>query len=441
MSIWFNEKFFEKAREVDYIDLVVYSLEEIEVAYRGNSLEENIAKNTVYAVRAFNKGCWSIKSTYNLKLLNQFLEKVVTEAKVLSEKSKPTSWYKIKKPVKGRFKIEKQEIFNMDRVRELVETICDRIKDRGCRGCETIITCSKITKTYVSSEGAEATEERGIVEIAMFAISQAYRKGIAGDVIGFSGAINSISDDVLFKIADGIAQRSKSIANARSLHPLRRGLKWNVVLDSTITGAIFHELAHMLEADAMTKKLSVPLKATTFNITIVDDPTLPWGYGSYIFDDEGVHAKRKKLIEDGEIVSLLHTRETAFAWNTEPTANARGIFHKPKALMSNLIVKPSDWTFSELIEETKEGIYAEGLVKAEISDDGIITIVPEAVWIIKKGEIREPVSINYLKLQIPKHLNNIEGLGKELKQRVSIEKGHRVSEYAPPMKIKSIVVG
>jgi len=51
------------------------------------------------------------------------------------------------------------------------------------------------------------------------------------------------------------------------------------------------------------------------------------------------------------------------------------------------------------------------------------------------------VLINYVKLQIPKHLNYIEGLGKELKQKPSFEKGYRMSEYAPPMKIKGVLVG
>jgi len=441
MSTWFKEKFLERAKEVDYLDFIVYSINEVEVAYRNNSFEENIAKNTVYAIRAFNKGAWSIRSTYNPKAVSKYIDLVVSDAKKLSAKMKPMEWHGLKRPVVGRFRIGKDEVHSTDKIREIAEVLGDRLKDRGCSESEVIITRSRVLKEYVSNEGANAIEDKSTVEIAMFGVAYGYRKGIAGEIIGFSGSLNDISEKVLLSIADKVSERTKSVAYAKHMHPLRRGLKWNVVFDHTTSGAIFHELTHLLEADTIRMKPKIPLRITTTDLTIIDDPTIPWGYGSYAFDDEGVYGRRKTLIENGELVSLMHTRLTSKMWNVEPTGNARGIFHKPKALMSNIVVKPSDWSLQELIEETREGIYVEGLVKADISSEGVLTLVPEAGWIIEKGELREPVVVNYIKLQVPKHLNFIEGLGKELKQRPSVEKGHKVSEFAPPIKIRSVVVG
>ena len=441
MSTWFKEKFLERAKEVDYLDFIVYSINEVEVAYRNNSFEENIVKNTIYAIRAFNKGAWSIRSTYSPKAVSKYIDLVVSDAKKLSAKMKPMEWHGLERPVVGRFRIGKDEVHSTDKIREIAEVLGDRFKDRGCSESEVIITRSRVLKEYVSNEGANAIEDKSTVEIAMFGVAYGYRKGIAGEIIGFSGSLNDISEKVLLSIADKVSERAKSVAYAKHMHPLRRGLKWDVVFDHTTSGAIFHELAHLLEADVTRIKPKLPLRLTTVDLTIIDDPTIPWGYGSYGFDDEGIYGRRKTLIENGELVSLIHTRLTSKMWNVEPTGNARGIFHKPKALMSNIVVKPSDWSFQELIEETREGIYVEGLVKADISSEGVLTLIPEVGWIIEKGELREPIVINYVKLQIPKHLNFIEGLGKELKQRPSIEKGHKVSEFTPPVKIKSVIVG
>ncbi len=440
MSLWFKEKFFEKAGKVEYLDLVIYSIEEYEVGYRSGNIEINESKNTVFGIRAYNKGRWVINSTYDLSKINTILDRTVNQALALSEAK--SLWYRLENPVRGKYVLG-QEITSKDRDKafELAETLCERILDKGCSKCEIIVSLSKTHKQYFSSENAEAEEKINTTYIMIYGVSERAKRGIAGELIGYLGNLVSIDEELFLKTADKVAERAKSIAKAKSLHPLRRGLKWNVVFDHTTSAAIFHELAHMLEADTLRLKMKLPYKIFREKITLIDDPTIPWGFGSYAFDDEGVMARRKTLIEDGEIVNLLHTRETAAQWGVQPLGNARGIFHKPKAMMSNIVVKPSDWGFRELIEETREGIYVEGLVKAELTINNIVTIVPELAWIIEKGELKEPVVVSYVKLQLPKHLNLVEGLGKDLKQRSSFEKGYRVSEYAPPMKIKGVIVG
>ena len=440
MSLWFRKKFFEKAHNVEYLDLIVYSIEEFQVGYRSGSVEVNENKSTVYAVRAFNKGKWVINSTYDLSKIDIILNRTVEKA--LHAEGTKREWYSVSTPVKGKYALgSKIGVEDREKALELSETLCDRIIDKGCSGCEVIITLSKTYRQYVSSENADAEEEANTTYILIYGVSEAARRGVAGEIVGYLGNLTSINESFFLKLADKVAERAKSCSKAKTIHPLRRGLKWDVVFDHVTSAAVFHEVAHMLEADTIRGKVNLPYKFSKARITLIDDPTIPWGFGSYVFDDEGVRARRKTLIEDGEIVNLIHTRETAAKWGVEPLGNARGIFHKPKALASNIVVKPSDWRFEELIEETREGIYVEGLVKAELSLNNIVTLIPEVAWIIEKGELKEPVLINYVKLQIPKHLNYIEGLGKELKQKPSFEKGYRMSEYAPPMKIKGVLVG
>jgi len=60
------------------------------------------------------------------------------------------------------------------------------------------------------------------------------------------------------------------------------------------------------------------------HVTIVEDPTLPNSYGFYLYDDEGVQARRRYLIKEGIINELLTNRETAAILGTKSNGAARG---------------------------------------------------------------------------------------------------------------------
>ena len=59
-------------------------------------------------------------------------------------------------------------------------------------------------------------------------------------------------------------------------------------------------------------------------VTLVDDPLMPWGLGSCPFDSEGAATYRKRIIEDGRLVTLLHNRKTAKKAGVKTTGNAAG---------------------------------------------------------------------------------------------------------------------
>lgn len=63
---------------------------------------------------------------------------------------------------------------------------------------------------------------------------------------------------------------------------------------------------------------------TDLPLTVVDDPGIDEGYGSYTLDDEGVLAARTTLVADGHVVGTLHGRRSARAGNTGPSGHGRG---------------------------------------------------------------------------------------------------------------------
>src|SRR5438093_13687104 len=59
------------------------------------------------------------------------------------------------------------------------------------------------------------------------------------------------------------------------------------------------------------------------HVTVVDDPTLAGSYGYYEFDDEGVKAGERVLIDRGKISGLLHNGVTAAEFETESNEESR----------------------------------------------------------------------------------------------------------------------
>ena len=92
-------------------------------------------------------------------------------------------------------------------------------------------------------------------------------------------------------------------------------------------------------------------------VNIFDDASLKEGFGYYPYDVEGVKTSPNQLVKDGELVSLLNSRETASKLNMKSSGNARSaISDQPIVRMSNTYLQPGDNTFEELIEDIPESI-------------------------------------------------------------------------------------
>ena len=89
--------------------------------------------------------------------------------------------------------------------------------------------------------------------------------------------------------------------------------------------------------------------------------TLKNGFGYYPYDAEGIKTTPKQLVKDGELVSLLNSRETAAKLGMKSSGNARSsISDQPIVRMSNTYLEPGDMNFDELIEDVSNGIYLKG---------------------------------------------------------------------------------
>ncbi|MEM2726771.1 MAG: TldD/PmbA family protein [Archaeoglobaceae archaeon] len=171
----------------------------------------------------------------------------------------------------------------------------------------------------------------------------------------------------------------------------------NVLMNPELAGVFIHEaFGHAVEADHVLEGASVLSgkigeRIAGENVTIMDDPTLE-EFGFYPFDDEGVKAKKKVLVENGILKSYLHSKETAKKLGGEPgNARSDGVAF-PIVRMSNTYLSEGELKFEELLELCKNGVFLVGSRGGETNPaTGYFQFNAQYGYIIRNGEISEMI--------------------------------------------------
>lgn len=96
-------------------------------------------------------------------------------------------------------------------------------------------------------------------------------------------------------------------------------------------------------------------------VNIVQDATTPGALACFGYDDEGVKATKTDIVREGIFVGYLMSRETAsrLGKKSNGTMRAESWNGLPIIRMTSINLEPGDWTFEELIKDTKDGIYVD----------------------------------------------------------------------------------
>nr|MDO8081008.1 TldD/PmbA family protein [Candidatus Freyarchaeota archaeon] len=417
-----------------YSDACFVRQEVVEVALRGESadvFEQSLERVTC---RAISKG-YGVASTNNLdsKNLKGVSKLALRQAEISEAKIEllPVEAEKGEKVYSGRKGFEVEEVL------EFLKNIRDEARDalgNFYSRSEVIASYSFTDSTFISSEGTNIVEKTPLVDVFVYLVAKGLSEGVASKSAGGRGGLEIIEEEDWSAILEDLTMRAIESTEA-GVMVSGKEKKFNVILDNDGTGALAHEIAHMLEADIYQEKLFHDLKFEE-PLKVVDDPSLENGYGSFCWDDEGVLGSPKILLgEKG--VELLHTRLTARG--EERAGNAHGVFHMPRPLMSNVYVKPSDWKVDEILEETKLGMYSRGIMRAEsVVSEGRFQLSPEIGYIVEGGEIKQPVKHLRIIGDVRRAIPNIDAVGKDFQMRPNIEKGFSVSEGGPHIRIPNL---
>ena len=125
-------------------------------------------------------------------------------------------------------------------------------------------------------------------------------------------------------------------------------------------------------------------------VSITADASLPGGLGTFGYDDEGVPAQRVPIIVDGIFQNFLTSRETAgkVGQTSNATSRADGWSHLPLIRMTNISIEPRQGSLSEIIGDTKDGMFMTTNTSWSIDDKRInFQFGCEMAWRIKDGKL------------------------------------------------------
>ncbi len=415
-----------------YRDRVVF--EEIDqlVAYRGGSLEINTLRAHVEGARICKNGCWAIVSQQGevdrsrIEELLRKLEAGLGDCGGLADA----------RLFRGSVELGRGEI-DLEALAKEIRGLCSETKVLGISRCEIVVTVKSLRRAIERKNDERAEELRKLVEVEI-GVAGVAPSGRIGYGSSFMAAIPWSSDDAL-KLVDSAMQRALEImrksaaAKPLSIYMIGRS---TLVLDPMATAALFHEISHLHDPTYSMSIRRVGAQIGPPELEVYDDPRNIESPTIRFFDDEGVATAKRSLIEEGRVVDLHHTRNTAKLYGSEP-GSAYGLFSKPIPFHTALVVKPGDWRDTEILEDTQHGIYIEGAAMA-VLEPGYIRIVPEAAYVIERGELREAIRVKNVKIPIAK-IKTISAISKSHKLRVSYEKNWLVAELAPMIRIEGYV--
>jgi len=203
-----------------------------------------------------------------------------------------------------------------------------------------------------------------------------------------------------------------------------------IVCGPQVTGIIVHEsCGHPFEADRIlgreaaqagesyVSQKMVGKKVASPIVSIVDDPTVPNSYGFYLYDNEGVKARRKYLVKNGRIHEFLHNRETAFQMGMKSNGSSRAADFERESIvrMSNTFMLPGDHKEEELFKDIKFGIYMKNFMEWNIDDKRLNQKYTGAeAYLIENGEITQPIINPILEVSSTKLYPAIDAVAKNM---------------------------
>ncbi|AEH24401.1 TldD/PmbA family protein [Pyrococcus yayanosii] len=204
----------------------------------------------------------------------------------------------------------------------------------------------------------------------------------------------------------------------------------DLVISPEVVGIAVHEsVGHPYEADrifgreaaqageSFVKPDMLGERIGSEAVTVIEDPTIPNSWGFYLYDDEGVKARPRYLIKDGIITEFLTNREYAAKLGQRSNASARAINYnrEPIVRMANTYLAPGDYSFEELIEDIKLGVYMVSFNEWNIDDRRYQQrYIGREAYLIENGEIKHPVRRPILEITTRALWSSVDAVGKEV---------------------------
>ncbi len=200
------------------------------------------------------------------------------------------------------------------------------------------------------------------------------------------------------KLVDLVEVYEKAKEKARSLlDPVKieeRSL--NIVLTTkALAELLSNTLKPMLTASSFALKMSpfigkIGQELFSRELTLIDDATLPGGFSSAPFDDEGVPTRRNVLIENGVLRGIISNIYWGSMIDMDSTGNGfrGGYSSTPGISYTNVEILPGSLKLDEIYNSEEPLLLIDYVQGAHTSNpvSGEFSVAAPCAWIVRKGE-------------------------------------------------------
>lgn len=229
-----------------------------------------------------------------------------------------------------------------------------------------------------------------------------------------SGKLIHLSDELLTRLTDKIKAADKPANVATKPMPVVFVPK---VLYAILGGIELGCNGKYIQkgTSPLTGKLGQQLLSS--ELTIIDDPTIPFGVNSTPYDDEGVVHRPLTLINKGKLTHYIYDLQTAGLMHTHSTGHGhRGYSSLPVPDYTNLVIQPGKISFHKMLDGIKEGIIVHQVLGSGQSNilAGDFSLNVDLGFKIQNGQMVGRVKDTMVSGNIFTAFKNIQALSQEV---------------------------
>jgi PmbA protein len=199
-----------------------------------------------------------------------------------------------------------------------------------------------------------------------------------------------------------------------------------IVFEHTIAGSLVGHIFEAVNGDSVYRHASfltgkLGEKIAGDNINVIDDGTMPGGFGTTPFDSEGVPSRKTVVVENGVLKSYLLNTYTAKKLGLATTGSAsRGLAGTPGIGPGNFFLQPGTKSAQEIIADIQEGLFVTEFLGFGVNlVTGDFSRGASGLW-IQNGELTFPVEEITVAGNLKDMLLNVSEIGSDLQFRSAI---------------------
>ena len=171
-----------------------------------------------------------------------------------------------------------------------------------------------------------------------------------------------------------------------------------VIYDKRVSRSLAGHVASAINGAAIARGTSflkdkMGQQIANASVRLLDNPLLPRGMGSRLFDGETLPVQKHYLVKDGCLQGWLLDLATAAQLGLSPTGNAsRSLSGPPSPSVSNFIMEEGETTLDDMIADIDQGFYITELMGSSVSlTTGDYSRGASGFW-IENGRITWPAT-------------------------------------------------